>query len=143
GAERAAIEDAVTRAAMIDVLAAKAWDGSASRFTDQEYAAACILDRADCSADWRDRPAKQRYSVPIRDPGADRPNPDALPAAAAALSGARTPMAGVCEAALAKARHRLLAAYRDAGMEPPQSLTGKALAEAKSAAPLRVAVFEC
>ena len=40
-----------------------AWDGSPSRFTDEQYARACVLDRgADAG------PAKQRYSLPVRDP---------------------------------------------------------------------------
>jgi HK97 family phage major capsid protein len=40
-----------------------AWDGSASRFTDEQYARSCILDRGPDAG-----PAKQRYSLPVRDP---------------------------------------------------------------------------
>ena len=39
------------------------WDGSASNYSDEQYARACVLDRgADAG------PPKQRYSLPVRDP---------------------------------------------------------------------------
>jgi HK97 family phage major capsid protein len=39
------------------------WDGSPSRFSDEQYARACILDRGPDAG-----PPKQRYSLPVRDP---------------------------------------------------------------------------
>jgi hypothetical protein len=39
------------------------WDGSASRFTDEQYAKSCVLDRGPDAG-----PPKQRYSLPVRDP---------------------------------------------------------------------------
>jgi hypothetical protein len=106
----------------------KAWDGSASRFTDEQYAASCIVDRALCDPSWRDKPVKQRYSIPIRDPGASKANPDALGPAAAALAGGRTPLANMCDAARTAAENKLRAAYRAAGLDVPDSLkSGKAL----------------
>lgn len=43
-----------------------AWDGSASRFTDEQYARSCILDRGPDAG-----PAKQRYSLPVREPSGE------------------------------------------------------------------------
>jgi hypothetical protein len=99
----------------------KPWDGSASRFSDAEYARSCVLDLADCMASALDRTAKERYKLPIREPNGTL-NANALGAAAAALAGARSPLQA-CAAAKATAARKLLAAYRAAGMTPPDSLT--------------------
>jgi uncharacterized protein len=129
------------RRALVETFT-KEWDGSPSRFSDEQYAASCILDLADCSAEWKDRPVKERYSLPIKDPGGGF-NPDALGPAAAALAGARGGVKA-CPEAIAKARRRLLVAYRLLDMEPPESLGAKrVLAEVKAASALKVASFEC
>jgi hypothetical protein len=101
-----------------------AWDGSASRFTDAEYARSCILDRGDCSAAAKEMPAKERYSLPIREPSG-AVNPSALGAAAAALSGARSPLKA-CPAAKTAAARKLLRAYGEANITPPDSLKQRA-----------------
>lgn len=101
-----------------------AWDGSASRFTDQQYARSCVLDRGDCSAAAKQMPAKERYSLPIREPGGAI-NASALGSAAAALAGARSPLQA-CPAAKAAAARRLLRAYGEAQMTPPDSLKQRA-----------------
>src|SRR6516165_5775511 len=62
--ERMAILERPTR----DRISEAAWDGSAARFTDAEYARSCVLDRKVCGDEWADKPAKQRYSLPIRTP---------------------------------------------------------------------------
>jgi uncharacterized protein len=130
------------RRALVEAFSDKEWDGSPSRFSDEEYAASCILDRADCSAEWKDRPVKERYSLPIKDPGGGF-NPDALGPAAAALAGARGGVKA-CPEAIAKAQRRLLVAYRLLDMEPPESFRAKrVLAEVKAASALKVASFEC
>jgi hypothetical protein len=102
----------------------KPWVGSASRFQDDEYRRACILDLAACSPAARDRTVKERYKLPIREPNGDL-NVNALGAAAAALAGARSPLQA-CPAAKTAAATRLLRAYREAGMKPPDSLTQRA-----------------
>ena len=100
------------------------WDGSAARFTDTEYARSCILDRGDCSAAAKQMPAKERYSLPIREPSGAI-NASALGSAAAALAGARSPLKA-CPAAKAAAARRLLSAYGAAGITPPDSLKARA-----------------
>jgi hypothetical protein len=102
----------------------KPWNGDASRFSDAEYARSCILDLADCMASARDRTAKERYKLPIREPSGAL-NVNALGAAAAALASARTPLQA-CRAAKATAARKLLRAYREAGLTPPDSLTQRA-----------------
>lgn len=102
------------------------WDGSASRFTDQQWAQACVLDMGDCSAAGKQMTAKMRHKLPIREPNGTV-NVNALGAAAAALAGARSPLVA-CPAAKTAAANRLLAAYRSAGMKPPDSLTSRTAA---------------
>jgi hypothetical protein len=105
-------------------VTSKPWDGSAARFSNSEYARSCILDRADCSPAARDMPAKERYSLPIREPSGTL-NASALGSAAAALSGARSPLKA-CPAAKAAAARKLLRAYGEAHMTPPDSLKQRA-----------------
>lgn len=97
-----------------------AWDGSASRFTDAEWARSCVLDMADCSPAGGDMAAKARHKLPIREPSG-AVNANALGAASAALAGARSPLQA-CPAAKKAAAKRLMAAYASAGMTPPDSL---------------------
>jgi uncharacterized protein len=89
----------------------KSWDGSASRFTDQQYARACVLDRGPSVAN-----AKERYSLPIREPDGTL-NRNAVHAAAAAISKASAARDVIVTAARA-----LIAAYRQLGEQPPDSL---------------------
>lgn len=101
-----------------------AWNGDAGRFTDSQWASSCILDMADCSAGMKSMTAKQRYKLPIREPGGAI-NAHALGAAAAALAGARSPLKA-CSAAQAAAARKLLRAYSEADMTPPDSLKQRA-----------------
>jgi HK97 family phage prohead protease len=100
------------------------WDGSASRYTDEQYAAACALDRGDCGSA-EDMPAKQRYSLPYKNPGSSSPDPGGVHAAAQRLSSVNA-----CSDAKKKAAGKLLRAYSAIGDDPPDSLremAGKAL----------------
>lgn len=93
----------------------KPWDGSPSRFTDEEYARSALIDRGG------DAPVKQRYSLPVLEPNGDL-NVNALGAAAAALAGARGGLADVTQAQKAAAARKLIRYYRQAGMTPPPTV---------------------
>lgn len=102
------------------ITAAKAvvdrpWDGSPSRFTDDQYKRACLIDRGG------DAPVKQRCSLPVREPNGDV-NKNALGAAAAALAGGRGGLSGVSAEQKARAARALIRLYGQADMEPPDSL---------------------
>lgn len=97
------------------------WNGAASRFSDAQWASSCILDRADCDASWRDKPAKQRYGLPIKDPGASKPNPDGVHAAAGRIGQVKA-----CPDATNKAKGRLRSAYSQIGETPPDSIAATA-----------------
>lgn len=93
----------------------KPWDGSASRFTDEQYLRSCLIDRGG------DAPPKERASLPVLEPNGDL-NANALGAAAAALSGARGGLRGVSVEQKATAARKLMRYYGMAGMDAPQSL---------------------
>jgi len=92
-----------------------AWDGSPSRFTDEQYQRSCLIDRGG------DAPVKQRCSLPIREPNGDI-NRNALGAAAAVLAGGRGGVANVSPELRRRAARALIRAYGEADMEPPDSL---------------------
>lgn len=96
------------------------WDGSASRFTDQQWARSCILDRADCSTAAEKMSAKERYSIPILEPSGAL-NTTALGYASGALMGARSPVKA-CPAAKKNAAKRLVAAYDRAKLDAPEDV---------------------
>lgn len=94
-----------------------AWDGSASRFTPEQWARSCLVHLAA-----PDDPIKSNHKVPVKEPGGDI-NRAACHAAAAALAGGR----GGVDAPPAKlkaAARELVSIYtNDLGEEPPESLT--------------------
>jgi Mu-like prophage I protein len=94
-----------------------AWDGSASRFTDEQYVRSCVLDRKYCGEG--DLPPKQRCSLPIREPGGEL-NRNGVHAAAA-----RVNQVSACDEAKAKAKAKLRSAYGELGEEPPDSITAQ------------------
>ena len=98
----------------------KKWDGSAARFTDEQWARSCILDKADCSTANAKLSAKERYSVPILEPNGDL-NVTALGYASGALNGARTPVKA-CPAAKKNAAKKLVAAYDRAKLDAPEDI---------------------
>jgi len=93
----------------------KPWDGSASRYTEEEYQRATLIDRGG------DASVKERCSVPVLEPDGTL-NVNALGPAAAALEGARTPLADVTPAMRASAARKLLRYYAAAGKTPPDGL---------------------
>lgn len=89
----------------------KPWDGSPTRFTDEEYQASCLIDRGG------DAPVKERCSLPVLEPNGDL-NTNALGAAAARLNQVVAPSAMKAQAA-----RKLIRYYRMAQMTPPPRVT--------------------
>lgn len=95
------------------------WDGSASRFTDEQYERSTLFCRPG------DAPIKERCSLPVLEPSGAL-NTNALGAAAAALAGARGGLSDVSRAQKAAAARKLIRYYNAAKMEPPASLVALA-----------------
>jgi len=93
-------------------LTSKPWDGSAARFTDEQYARSAVLDRGGTGA------VKERYGLPVLEPDGTL-NTNALAAAAGRIGQ----ITGASAAAKASAARKLVRYYRMANMEPPASLT--------------------
>ena len=90
----------------------KAWDGSASRFSDAEYARSCVLDRGPGAG-----PPKQRYSLPVREPDGAL-NRNGVHAAASRVGSVQASPEQIRAAA-----SRLVALYRSPlKEEPPDDL---------------------
>jgi hypothetical protein len=89
-----------------------AWDGSASRFTDEEWVRSTIVDRGESF-----ETAKERYAMPIREPNGD------LSRAAVHNAAARLNQVDAPDSAIASARRALITAYGELDEEPPESLT--------------------
>lgn len=93
----------------------KPWNGAESRFTDEQYQRSCLIDRGG------DATPKERCSLPVLEPDGTL-NANALGPAAAALEGARTPLAGVSQSMKESAARKLIRFYAAAGKTPPDSL---------------------
>ena len=91
-----------------------AWDGSASRFTDEQYARSCVLDRAKCGDG--EMTTRQRYSLPVREPGGEL-NRNAVHAAASRIG-----QVDACPEAVAAAKSALRRAYGELGEDAPDSI---------------------
>jgi HK97 family phage prohead protease len=89
----------------------KPWDGSPSRFTDEQYARSAVLDRGGSG------PVKERYSLPVLEPDGTL-NTNALAAAAARINQ----VSGATAAQKATAARKLIRYYRMANMETPPAL---------------------
>lgn len=76
------------------------WDGSASRFTPQQWKASCLIDTGE-----GDPNSKERYKLPVKEPNGDL-NANAVRAAMARLPQTQAP------AAEKQAAMRKLLAYR-------------------------------
>ena len=96
-----------------------AWDGSPSRFSDDEYGRSALVCRAG------DGSMKERCSMPVLEPDGTL-NVNALGAAAGALAGARGGLANMTPALKAAAARKLMRYYSAAGMMPPPSVTAAA-----------------
>lgn len=88
------------------------WDGSASRFTDEEWIRSTIVDRGESFGT-----AKERYAMPIREPNGD------LSRAAVHNAAARLNQVDAPASAIASARRALITAYGELDEDPPESLT--------------------
>ncbi len=99
-------------------VTSKAWDGSASRWPDTDaYCASCAIDT---NASGEDK-TQANCKLPYKEPNGDI-NTNALAAASAALNGARGGLKGVSPADKKSAAKKLLAGYREADMDAPDSL---------------------
>lgn len=71
-----------------DLFVQRAWDGSASNYSDtNEYCNACLIDVNSTAG--RDTKAQSHCKLPAKSPGSDSYNFEGIQAAAGALSGAR------------------------------------------------------
>jgi hypothetical protein len=93
------------------------WDGAASRFDDDQWKASTVVDRGE-SFDT----AKERYAVPIKEPNGD------LSRAGVHAAASRIDQTDAPPEAIAAAKRKLVAAYRQLEEEPPESLTASARA---------------
>jgi hypothetical protein len=91
------------------------WDGSASRFTPEQWRRSCIVHLDDS-------PAKSSHKLPIREPDGT------LSRAGVHAAAARIGQVDAPPAEIDAARERLRRAYRDLGEEAPDSLTAAAFA---------------
>lgn len=93
------------------------WDGSASRFTDEEWQRSATVDRG---AEF-DTP-KERYAVPILEPNGD------LSRAAVHAAAGRINQVDAPDSAISAGKRKLVAAYRRLDEEAPDSLTASVFA---------------
>jgi HK97 family phage prohead protease len=100
-----------------DRISEAPWDGSAGRFTDQQYERSCILDRKVCGGDWASAPPKTRCSLPVKEPGGELSRAG-VHAAAARLNQVKN----ACPAAISSAKGKLRSAYKQLGEDAPDSL---------------------
>lgn len=98
------------------------WDGSASKYTDSQYEAACALDRKGCGSKYASMPPKQRCSLPYKTPSGEVSR--AGTHAAAQRIGSVT---DACPSAIGSAKAALRAAYKQLGEKPPSSISGSAV----------------
>lgn len=95
----------------------EAWHDPESELSAEEYRLVCLIDLNEPG----ERPVKSKCKLPVK----SRPNAPynihAMHAAAAALAGARNPVNAPAEAKR-KAARKLIALYKEAGDEPPESL---------------------
>lgn len=105
-------------AALVEfAISEAAWDGSASRFSDEEWQRSAIVDRGDSF----DTP-KERYAVPILEPNGD------LSRAAVHAAAGRINQVDAPDAAISAGKRKLVAAYRRLDEEAPDSLTASVFA---------------
>lgn len=94
------------------------WDGSASRFTPEQWRRSCLLDTGQGEPD-----SKNRYKLPVREPDGTL-NRNAVHAAASALAGGRGGVQATAEQ-IAAAKRKLASLYKnELNKEPPAALGG-------------------
>lgn len=105
-------------ATLVDFAISEAsWDGSASRFSDEEWIRSTVVDRGEEFST-----PKERYAVPILEPNGD------LNRAAVHTAAARINQVDAPDSAISAGERKLVAAYRRLEEEPPESLTAAAFA---------------
>jgi Escherichia/Staphylococcus phage prohead protease len=107
--ERIGYEPLVSRA-----VVNRPWDGSASRFEDDEYQRSCLVCRPG------DEPPKTRCSLPVLEPNGDL-NRNGVHAAAGRLS-----QTGLSPELKAQAARKLVRLYRQLGEAPPPAVVAMA-----------------
>lgn len=107
-----------TYAMLVDFAISDAeWDGSASRFDDEQWVRSTVVDRGSSF-----ETAKERYAVPILEPNGDL-NRNAVHNAAARIN-----QVDASDDAIRAGKRKLIAAYRRLDEEAPDSLTASAFA---------------
>jgi HK97 family phage prohead protease len=102
-------------ALLVRAVVRKPWDGSPARFTDEQYAASCLIDRGG------DAPPKERCSLPVLEPNGDL-NVNALGAAAGRIGTVQ----GATSEQKAAAARKLVRYYRMAQMMAPPRIMSMA-----------------
>lgn len=97
----------------------RAWDGSSSRFTPEQWYRSCILHKSN------DRANKADHGFPILEPNGD------LSRAAVHNAAARINQAKASGAQIASAKRALITAYHKLGEDPPEVLTAGAFPAAE------------
>jgi hypothetical protein len=87
------------------------WDGSAGRFTDAQYQRSCLIDRKN------GKPAKERCSLPVREPDGSL-NPDGVHSAAGRIAA----LGDVSTQQKRAAAKKLIALYHQIKEDPPPNL---------------------
>lgn len=95
-------------------ISEKSWDGSASRFTPEEWFRSTVVHRS------QDKENKSDHSLPIREPNGD------LSRAGVHAAAARLNQVDASAEQIASAREALRRAYSELGEEPPESLAAAA-----------------
>jgi len=117
-AVRTAVEEALKRVSyeplLITRVTSDSWDGSPARFTDEQYERSALVCRPG------DDPPKTRCSLPVLEPSGEL-NVNGMHAAAARLN-----QTSLSPDLRARAARKLVRYYRQAGEEPPPSLTSLA-----------------
>lgn len=96
-------------AASADFASEQPWDGSASRFTDEQWKRSCIVHVCDGME-------KSCHKMPIREPGG------ALSRAGVHAAAGRLNQVDAPPEAISKAKASLRGAYQELGEEPPESI---------------------
>ena len=107
------VDEAIAASAEFAV-SEKPWDGSASRFTPEQWYRSCVLHRS------TDAENKSDHSLPIREPDG------ALSRAAVHAAAGRLGQVDATPEQKATARRALRGAYRQLGEDAPESLTAAA-----------------
>ena len=102
--------------ALVEAVSEESWDGSASRFTDEQWKASCVLHLADTLN-------KSDHKLPIKEPGG------ALSRAGVHAAASRFNQVDAPAEAKSRAKASLRGAYKQLGEEPPDVLKAAAVVD--------------